>query len=82
MIAFPWYLLAIGIVIVIIGSILAVIMGPRRSGRGFVDPRMSDDDIARDLERAQGSWFPNLMIRIGFLCIVISLVWRMVLMIL
>ena len=82
MIAFPWYLLAIGIVIVIIGSILTVIMGPRRSGGGFIDPRMSDDDIARDLERARGSWFPNLMIRVGVLCIVVSLVWRMVLMIL
>ena len=76
MVSFPWYLLAAGIVLVVIGSLLAGL--PRRSGRGrrTLNARMRDDDIVRVLKRAQRVPASSLVILAGFVCILVSICWR------
>ncbi len=75
MAAAPWYLLAGGIVLVILGFFLAS-LGSR--GRGYIDPRMSDKEIARQMEKGQGSPVGGLVIAAGFLVILASIIWRIV----
>jgi hypothetical protein len=75
-ISLPWYLLAAGILIVILGFVLASLPGSSRS-RG-IDARMRDADIIRELDQAQRIPFPNLVIAFGLLCVLVSIVWRLV----
>ena len=74
MIALPWYLLSAGIVILLIGLLAAGLSGPGR--QPLIDPRMRDDEIARNLQPSRGSTLANLMILLGGLCILVSIVWR------
>jgi hypothetical protein len=75
-IALPWFLLAIGIGIVILGFLLASL--PGLSGRGDrpIDPRMRDDEIIRKLDRAQRMPLANFVILAGLVCILVSICWR------
>src|SRR5262245_38780454 len=66
-IAFPWYLLAVGIFIVIIGSLLASVRKAPGSGRRVVDPTMRDDEIIQNLQSGQRVSLPNLVILVGFI---------------
>jgi hypothetical protein len=75
-ISLPWYLLAAELVLVVIGFILAGLPGLPDRGRRTIDPNMRDDDIVRELKRAQRVPVPNLVILAGFLCILISICWR------
>ena len=76
MAAAPWILLAVGIGIVILGVLIASLTGG--SGRGYIDPRMSDREIERQLDAAQGNPIGGWVMLIGFLVVLVSIVWRIV----
>ena len=76
MISLPWYLLAAGILIVILGSVLAGLPGPSRRGRRVIDADMDDDEIADELRRARRIPISTLIILVGFACILVSIGWR------
>ena len=80
MVSLPWYLFAAGIFIVIIGFLLAGVIKPPGSGGRAIDPRMRDDAIVRQLKRKQRPFWPNLVVLFGLLCILVSVIWRLVLM--
>jgi uncharacterized membrane protein len=75
MIAAPWYLLSLGIVILLAGFFLSALARlPRQMP---IDPKMSDKEIAENLQtREHGSW-ANLVVLAGLLLIGISLLWRL-----
>jgi hypothetical protein len=75
-VSLPWYLLAAGIVLVVIGSLLAGLPGRSGRGRRTLHARMRDDDIVRELKRAQRLPVPSLVILAGFVCILVSICWR------
>lgn len=77
MVSLPWYLLAVGIVIVMIGFVLAGLPDSLGRGRWPIDSNMRDDDIIRELKRAQRVPIPNLVILAGFVCILVSICWRL-----
>ena len=77
MVSLPWYLLAAGIVLVVVGFILAGLSGPHSRGRRAIDPDLRDDDIVRELKRAQRVPIPSLVILAGFVCILVSIAWRL-----
>jgi hypothetical protein len=62
---------------VIIGLILARLAGPTDQGRRAIDPGMRDDDIVRELKRAQRVPVSNLVILAGSTCILVSICWRL-----
>lgn len=73
----PWYLLAFGIALVVLGAILAVIVGAGRSDpRRRIHSRMTDDEIARKLKDDERVGVPAMMILAGLVCALISVVWR------
>jgi hypothetical protein len=73
----PWILLALGIVVVIIGFFVTA-MG-RGSGRDFIDPRMSDKEIARRMKNQEaGGLVGAIIMALGFLMVLVSVVWRIV----
>jgi len=77
MIAAPWYLLSGGIALVILGYFLAA-LGSRGSSRTFIDPRLSDKEIARRMRESQASPLGSLVSLLGLLAIFVSIVWRLV----
>ncbi len=77
MAAAPWYLLAGGILVLILGYFVAH-LGNRGSGRFFIDPKMSDKEIERLMNERQGSRLGGLLVLLGFVIILVSLVWRLV----
>ena len=77
MIALPWYLLAVSILLVVIGSIWAGVAQPRRAKP--ITRKMSDADIVRTLNREERLPPSSLVILLGFIGIGISLVWRLAL---
>lgn len=76
MIAAPWYLLSIGILVLLIGFVVAVLKSAGES-RTEIDPRMSDDEIMEKLQGPRGSLAGNLMVFVGILMIIVSLAWRL-----
>ena len=77
--AFPWFLLAAGIILVIIGALLAGLSKPPGSGRRAIDPSMRDREILRNLQNEQRPSLPSLVILVGLLCVAVSIVWRIIL---
>ena len=77
MIAAPWYLLSLGIVLVIIGLISGVLSGARGSSRTAIDPRTSDAEIASRLKRGSSLSFSGLVVYAGLFCLLVSLAWRL-----
>jgi hypothetical protein len=77
MAAAPWYLLAAGIGLVILGYIIAG-LGNRGSGRDFIHTKMSDAEIARRMDQSQGNPIGPIIAGIGFLAILVSIIWRIV----
>lgn len=77
MAAAPWYLLAVGIFILIAGVFLSVLFGPSDASRRAIDPAMRDRDIARLLEKGGGNPLPKYVILAGAACILVSIVWRL-----
>jgi hypothetical protein len=72
----PWYLLAFGVVLVIVGFILASLPRSPSQDRRALDSDMDDDDIVRELKRAERIPIPSLIILAGFACVLISICWR------
>ena len=76
MVAMPWYLLSAGIVLILIGAVLAAVNQPSQSSHQLLNSRLSDDEIARSLQSGQESLWPRLIILLGIACVGISLAWR------
>jgi hypothetical protein len=76
MIAAPWYLLAGGIVLIIIGYFIIMLGGG--SGRTYIHPKMSDEEIEEEMNKAQGSRVGKVVMLTGFLVVFVSVVWRLV----
>lgn len=75
-IAAPYWLLAGGILVLILGYLIAALSGGSNST--FIDHRMSDEEIARQLEQQnQGNPIAGLMILAGYLAIFVSIAWRL-----
>jgi hypothetical protein len=77
MAAAPWYLLAGGIVLVILGYFIAG-FGRRGAGRMFITAKMSDEEVERQLNQERGSPLAGLVMLAGFGIILVSIVWRIV----
>lgn len=77
MIAAPWYLLSIGIVLVIVGVILGALFGVGRSPGPGIDPRLSDAEIAKRLRSQSSLGVPGLIFYAGLLCMFVSAGWRL-----
>ncbi len=58
MTAWPWYLLAAGIILVIVGSLLGALMNPPGSGRA-IHSKMTDDEISRRLRTRMMTYAPS-----------------------
>jgi len=80
-IAFRWVLFSAGILFVVIGFLLGGVMKPPGSRKPFIDPRMRDDEIVRNLKRGQRVILPNLVVLLGFACILASVIWRLILLV-
>jgi hypothetical protein len=78
MIAAPWYLLSIGIVLVLVGVISGALFGAGRSSGPGIDPRMSDVEIAKRLKAQSSLGVPGLIFYAGLLCLLVSAGWRLV----
>lgn len=79
MIAYPWYLLAVGIIILVVGSLFAAVSGLSTPRQRSLDPRMRDDEIVRHLRDGQRIGLPGLVILVGVACIAASIIWRLAL---
>jgi hypothetical protein len=75
MVSLPWYLLAFGIGLVILGFLLAGLPGSGGGGRP-IHAKMRDKDIIRELERARRMPLSSLVIVAGLGCVLVSVVWR------
>ena len=53
MVSLPWYLLAVGILLVVIGFLLAGLPGSPGREQRSIHHKMKDDDIIRELKRSQ-----------------------------
>jgi hypothetical protein len=76
MAAAPWYLLAAGIGLVILGYMVTG-LGGRGSGRDFIHPKMSDKEIARRMQESGGSPLGGGLMVTGFIAVLVSIVWRL-----
>jgi hypothetical protein len=80
MIAAPWYLLAVGILVVILGFFVAAPRRPPGSGGRWIVPRMTDKQITRNLQGGEGDPLATGIVVLGFVMVLVSVVWRIVLM--
>ena len=76
MIAAPWYLSSIGTLLIVVGSLAGTVFGAV-SSRTHIDPRMSDAEIAKRLDRQQSIGFPGFMVYAGLLCLAVGIGWRL-----
>ncbi len=78
MIAAPWYLLAGGIVLVIIAYFMAGLSGGSGNRGPIIDERMSDEEIVRNMQQSESLTPASVVLLLGFILIGISLIWRLV----
>ena len=78
MVGYPWFLMAFGIAVVLIGFFLIGMSGSSSSRDRGINRRMNDREIMRQLQRAERIPFPNWVIVFGMLCMLASVVWRLV----
>ena len=76
MIATPWYLMAVGVGLVIVGFLAAGFRQVLGSGPPAIDRRMRDGQIAKILRDRQRAGFPVLIVYAGLACVFASVVWR------
>ena len=74
MIAAPYWLLAAGIGVLILGYFLAAIRGG--SDGTYIDERMSDDDIVKAMQKQHGDPLARFIVIAGYFMILASLAWR------
>jgi hypothetical protein len=72
----PWYLFSLGIALVLLGAISGAFFGAGASSRAGIDPRMSDAEVARRLKRRTSPTLSGLVVALGLLCLLVSVVWR------
>jgi hypothetical protein len=72
----PWYLLAAGILIVIVGFLLVSLPGAGKRPRR-ISKRMRDDEIIRSLKEAERMPFSSYVVVLGLLVILVSVIWRL-----
>jgi hypothetical protein len=72
----PWFLGAAGVALIVIGCIFAGLPGRGSRGGRTINPKMRDDDIIRQLKRDQRLPVSYFVILIGFVCILVSIGWR------
>ena len=77
MIAVPWYLFSLGISIFIVGLLLGGKSKPPAIDRRVIDSSMDDQEIIEGLHSERQIGLPDLVIGLGLLCILVSLVWRL-----
>ncbi|WP_165073213.1 hypothetical protein [Paludisphaera rhizosphaerae] len=77
MIAVPWYLFAVGLLLLILGAISGAIFGSNRSSAKWIDPRMSDREIKKRLEEQSSVGFSGFLVYLGLACLLVSAVWRL-----
>jgi hypothetical protein len=77
MIAFPWFLLAFGVILVLVGFLLEGLGRATRPRQKQIDSRMRNKEIARLLRESQRITLPQITISVGVVCALISLVWRL-----
>jgi len=77
MIAWPWYLLSGGIILIIIGALLDHLQR-LGSGRLHIDPKMSNREIKRRMKREQRISVGSVMMLVGVLAVLVSVGWRLV----
>lgn len=75
MLAAPWYLSSLGILIIVLGLIGSLASGGRHAS-AEIDPRMSDAEIARRLKQRNAIGWPGLLAYAGLLCVSVGLGWR------
>ena len=78
MLALPWYLLAAGIGLVILGALVAQANPEMPSKRKRMSEKMSDDEIARSLNQRGPISVAAVLILLGLGCVLVSIVWRLV----
>ena len=78
MISAPWYLLAAGIVLVIVAYFMAGLSGSSGNRGPVIDERMSDEEIARNMQQAESLPPASIVLLLGFVLIGVSLIWRLV----
>jgi hypothetical protein len=77
MVAFPWYLLALGLILVVLGTLFAGLSRASRAGQRAIDSRMRDAEIIQHLRSEQRLSLPSLIMGVGFVCVMVSVVWRL-----
>ncbi|MCI0640488.1 MAG: hypothetical protein L0Y72_03825 [Gemmataceae bacterium] len=76
MAAAPWYLLAAGVALVIVGVILLNLSA--NTGRRGISHKMSDKEIIRRMQGGWGEMIARILIFLGGAIILVSIVWRIV----
>jgi uncharacterized membrane protein len=81
MIALPWFLLALGIFLVLLSFFLYKLSPPSRRKPRRIKAKLRDEEIAKRLleEQEEPVTFAALVLYAGFACIAVSVVWRFVL---
>lgn len=77
MIGAPWYLLAVGIGLVIVGFFIdgfSSFLGPRQSA---IHPDMRDEDIVKSLEQQKTRSKGSVIGLLGAFLIFVSILWRL-----
>jgi hypothetical protein len=82
MIALPWFLLAIGIVLFVVGALLAGLPSFPRSRPRRISSRMRDEDIVKSLRDEKPITLAGVMMFMGLACAAVSILWRIVLVVL
>ncbi len=77
MIAAPWYLLAGGIGLVILGYFVAGLSGSSGRGPRPITPRMRDQDIINSLNEQDALPPGAILSFLGYLLVFVSILWRL-----
>lgn len=77
MISGPWYLVAAGIALLLLGYFGAALFGVGDSSSTAIHERMSDDEIARRLEKQSARTVWDYLVLAGYLCLLVSVIWRL-----
>ncbi len=77
MIANPYFLSGIGIILVIVGFILAWLSRSAPPRDGIIHHEIRHKEIRELLQPEERMPFPNQVIVFGMLCILASVVWRL-----
>ena len=77
MVAAPYFLLALGIVLVVLGAIQGNLPGRPERRRRPLGPRMRDAEIARRLNESEPMSAADFVVLAGLACVAVSVLWRL-----